>query len=191
MDRGQHLPVEGEAVGCTCGRERDFRALQIERACDKVPLLDELEQLADAALRRKRLEHELNRASTGKAELARIFRGNTVGDRLRPLDVSAFAPRALDDVILDAAARYRADHVPVVPHCEQRTRRPRRAAPGLDHGHEEDAPAGGQPFGALAQRFEVDAIHGNQGRAPDDNDRTSRQRAWFIANSTPDVSASR
>ncbi len=161
MHRGQHLAIESEAVGCSRGPEHNFCALEIECARNEITLLNELEELADATLGCERLEHELDRAAAGKSELARIFRRNAVGDRLRPLDVSTLAPRALDDVILDAAARYRADDVPVVPHREQRTRRPRRATPGLDHRHEQDAPVGRQPFGAPAQHLEVDAIHGN------------------------------
>ena len=55
----------------------------------------------------------------------------------------------------------------VVPHREHCPRRARRAAPGFHHRDQEHAPAGIQPFGALAQDFEIDAIHGdlaNEGR---------------------------
>src|SRR5205814_9421726 len=111
-------------------------------------------QLADAALRGQRLQHELDRSSAGQAELARILCGNAIGDRLRALDVRTLAARTLDDVVFDAAARHRADDMTVVAYGELRARRPRRAAPGFDDRDEQHAPAACQPFGALAQDFE-------------------------------------
>ena len=68
---------------------------------------------------------------------------------------------AADDVVLDAAAGHRALDEAVVAHGEHRARRPRRAAPGLDDGDEQHAPAGVEPFGAALQDFEIDAVHGH------------------------------
>ena len=130
-----------------------------ERARNQSPLLDQGEQLGDPAIAVQRLEHELNRAAARQTESTRVFGGDAIGDCLRPRDILPFAPRSLDDVVFDATPRYRTDDLSVLADREQRTRRSWRRAPGANHGNQEDALAGVEPFGAAAQDFEIDAVH--------------------------------
>jgi hypothetical protein len=75
-------------------------------------------------------------------------------------DSGSVAAHLLDQVVLDAAARDRADHLAVVADGERGADRARARAPGFGHGDQFTAVAGPEPGGGGFQYFKVDAVHG-------------------------------
>ena len=121
--------------------QRRVAGQEVEPARDQVPGLDLAQQRAHARFARQRLEHELDRAAARQPEAPCLVRRHAVGHRLGARLRHAEPARAVDDVVLDAAARDRADDEPVVAHREHRAFGARRAAPGLDHGDQQHAAA--------------------------------------------------
>src|SRR4029077_16579056 len=65
----------------------------------------------------------------------------------------------VDEVVLDAAAGYRAHHLAVVADHEHRAHRPRSRAPGVDHRAQGGAVAALGPLQSAAHHLEIDAVH--------------------------------
>jgi hypothetical protein len=132
------------------------------RSCQAPQLLlaDRLEQRPQPAALGDRLEHDLQRPAAGQPPARRLLVAHAVGDELRALGGDRLGAHLLDQVVLDAAARDRADHLPVVPNDHHRTDRPGRRAPGLDDGAERYAATFLAPGFRRAQYFDIDAVHG-------------------------------
>src|SRR6516225_12041466 len=101
VNRGENLAVEREAIAGARRAQRDACVLEVESAGDESSLLHLIEQLVHLTCSAQRLQHELDGAAARKAELARVFRSNAIGDGLRSRHVRTLAARALDDVVLD------------------------------------------------------------------------------------------
>ena len=106
----------------------------------------------------QRLLHQPQRAAARQAEARGLFLAHAVGDHRRRAGALA-GLHARDQVVLDAAARHRAAHHAVVAHGQQRARRPRRAAPGLDHRDQRHRVAGAAPGQCIGQHAQVQAFH--------------------------------
>src|SRR6185436_376244 len=121
---------------------------------------DLLEQLADPRVVRQRLDNELQRAAARQAPARRFLVGHAVGEELGFLRRRETRLHLLDEIVLDAAARDRADDLAVVADRDHRADRARRRAPGLDDGAERGlVPAFAPAFGGT-QDFDIYAIHG-------------------------------
>src|SRR5262245_5051676 len=91
------------------------------------------------------LHIDADRPAAGEADLP----GGLVGDaEFERLGLAALdhVERLGDDRALDAAARHRAEEIALALDAEVRADRPRRRAPGLDHGGKRDAAALFAPF---------------------------------------------
>jgi hypothetical protein len=95
----------------------------------------------------------------GKPEAARLVGRYTIGDRLAARLLHAQASRAVDQVILDTAAGYRADDETIVANSQHRTFGPRRTPPGLDDRDQQDLPSFLNPRRTALQDIQIDAIH--------------------------------
>ncbi len=118
VNRPQHLAVEGEAVTRPCRMKRREAGCEVQLARDQMTGFDLAQQRTHAGFARERLEHQLQRAAARKAEAARLVGGDTVRHHFAFRCTLAFAPRAIDDVVLDATARDGADDVPILAHRE-------------------------------------------------------------------------
>ena len=82
------------------------------------------QQFGDTALRRQRLDRQLDSAAAGQAETMRFLGGDVIGDNLRHAMADALLTYLRAQVILDATSRHRPDHIAIA--------RYRPFGPGLD-----------------------------------------------------------
>jgi hypothetical protein len=157
--RQQRLAVERQAVGRFGMTERGAPAGHVERARDQPAAFHGCKQFGNAAVHRQRLGHEFDRAAAGQAEAMRFLGADAVFHRFRARGPDAFAMHAIDDVVLDAAARYRADHEAVVTHRQHGAFRTWRRAPRSDYRYQQYAMSFMLPLDAALQDFEIHAVH--------------------------------
>ncbi len=136
-------------IGAVALGERHRTAREIERAHRVLARRHALEQRVDLRVRAERLEHEFERAAAGQAELERILGGHAVLHALRLVVGERAAAHAVDEVVLDAAARDRARHQAVVADHHVRADGTRRRAPGTHDGAQYRAPSGTLPLVGL------------------------------------------
>ena len=110
---------------------RHRAAVELQRARHQFVPRGARQHLVDPVDGEQRLLHQAQVAAAGQAEARRLFLGDAVGDERGLVDTLAVA-HALDQVVLDAAARHRADHQAVAAQAQQRAGRARRRAPGFD-----------------------------------------------------------
>lgn len=121
MNREEAPLVEEEAIGRSGRLERRRAARHIQHAHDKLPALHRAKEFADAGGLAEWLQHDLDGAAARKAQAVCILRCDAALHRLGPPNAHPFAPNAIDEVVFDAAARYRSDHEPIVTYGEHRT----------------------------------------------------------------------
>ncbi len=108
----------------------DFAGLQVEHPFGAAALLAGQQQFGQPAARRHRLQHQFDRAAAGQAEAVRLVGRDAVAQQAGPLagadGLDAAGLDALDQVVLDAAARDRADGFATAVDGHQRAGRPWR-----------------------------------------------------------------
>ena len=90
----------------------------VERAGDKLTGFHGVQQGIQAAGGVERLQHKLERAAAGQAEAVGLFGADAVFDGLGLDLLQAFAAHTVDQVVFNAAARYRADDDTIVAQRE-------------------------------------------------------------------------
>jgi hypothetical protein len=88
-----------------------------------------------------------------------LLLGDAVDGQLRLVAGKLAVAYALDEIVFHAAAGDGAGDLTVVAHGQQRARRPRRRAPGLDDGGQHYAAALVEPLGRAFQYLQIDAVH--------------------------------
>ena len=139
--------------------QRRVAGEQVEPAANEMARLDFAQQRAYPGVPGQGLEHELNGAPTGQSKAAGFVRGHAVGHGLARRLRHAQAPRAVDDVVFDAAAGHRADDEAVIADREHRAFGPRRTPPRLHHRDQQDGPSFINPCRTVFQDIQIDAIH--------------------------------
>jgi hypothetical protein len=132
----QTLAVEMHAVRCQRRIELYRARHHVDFACHQTAVLHRTAQIGNAALLRQRLQHQLDRAAARQAEAMRFFRRDAVLHRLRACLFDTLLPHAVDQIVFDAATRYRTHYESIVTHREHRALGTRRRAPRLHHRHQ-------------------------------------------------------
>jgi hypothetical protein len=123
--------------------------------------LGPIEDLGDPAGVAERLLDQAQVAAARQAEARRLFLADAIGDQRWRGDALALLD-AVDQVVLDAAARNRAGDQAVAAHRQQRARRARCRAPGLEHRHQPDGMTFGAPCARLVENLQVETVHGQE-----------------------------
>ncbi|MNE21894.1 hypothetical protein D3C80_1150760 [compost metagenome] len=114
--------------------------------------------------RRGEFQHQFEGAATGQAEAVGLVGADAVAHHLGKAAGHAWAAVgagvAVNEVVLDAAARDTADHTAVTAQGHHRAHRAGGGAPGTGDRGEQGAVAGGEPVSGGAQDQQVDAFHG-------------------------------
>ncbi len=166
--------VEFELLAARRCFQRDRATVQMQRARHQFVARASRQDLLDPVHRAQRLLHQAQVAAAGQAEARRLLLGDAVGDQRGFVDTLAGA-HALDQVVLDAAARHRADHQAVAAQAQQRARRARRRAPGFDDRDQPHLVALVEPVTGLAQHLQIEAVHAN---APIASGSTAAPARW-------------
>ena len=153
------LPSNAKPSPRRAGSTRTVAGGEVDDSRDQLVALGALEHLADPGGVAERLLHQAQVAAARQAEARRLFLADAVGDERGRGDALALA-HAVDQVVLDAAARDRAGDQAVAAHRQQRAGRARRRAPGLEHRHQPDGMAVGAPGARLLKHLQIEAVHG-------------------------------
>ncbi|SPO55015.1 protein of unknown function [Pseudomonas sp. JV551A1] len=161
--------IEAEQVGRAGGGEAGFAAAQVEPTAYQIAAVEAGEQLLEVWQRRGEFQDKFEGAAAGQAEAVGLVGTDAIAHHLGQAaghaGAAVSAGVAVNEVVLDAAARDTADHTAVAAQSHHRANRAGGGTPGAGDRGEQGAVAGGEPVSGGAQDQQVDAFHGDSGKA--------------------------
>ena len=159
MDAAQYFAIKIQQIRPAPGFQRHHARLHIETACNQFVPADDFEQFLQLGFRPYRLQHQLQSAAAGQTKTRRLFGGHPIGNHLRCTAHHLVGLDALNQIILDAAPRNRADNMAVVANHQHRTDRSRRRTPGPHHRRQGGTMPRIEPGNGTLDDFGIYTIH--------------------------------